>query len=76
MSTKKKDLGESFLHGGELLGDEEEDSDNLLADEFRGMYRNRLKDMEEVEEKREEAHRVRTMGFYSHQPRQIVNNNL
>ena len=76
MSTKTKDLGESFLHGGELLGDEEEDSDNLLADEFRGMYRNRLKDKEEVEEKREEAHRVRSMGFYTHQPRQIVNNNL
>jgi len=76
MSTKKKDLGESFLHGGELLGDEDEDSDSLLADELRGMYRNRLKDMEEVEEKREEAHRVRSMGFFSHQPRQIVNSDL
>jgi len=63
MSTKKKDLRESFLHGGELLGDEEEDSDSLLADELRGMYRGRLKEMEEVEEKREEAHQVRSMGF-------------
>ena len=64
MSTKKKDLGESFLHGGELLGEEDDDSDSLLADELRGMYRNRLKDMEEVEEKREEAHRVRNMRFF------------
>ena len=71
MSTKKKDLGESFLHGGELLGDEEEDSDNLLADELRGMYRSRLKDMEEVEDKREEAHRVRSVGFYFHRLRLI-----
>lgn len=71
MSTIKKDLGESFLQSGELLGDEDDDSDSLLADELRGMYRNRLKDMEQVEEKREEAHRVRIMGFYSHRPRQM-----
>lgn len=76
MSTKTKDLGESFLHGGELLEDEEGDSDSLLADELRGMYRNRLKGMEEVEEQREEAHRVRSTGFSSHRPRQVVNNNL
>ena len=66
MTTKRKDLGESFLQSGELLGDEDDDSDSLLADELRGMYRNRLKDMEEVEEKREEAHRVRVMRFCSH----------
>lgn len=64
MSIKKKDLGESFLYGGELFGDEEEDSDNLLVDEFRGMYWNRFKNMEEVEEKREEVYWVRFMGFY------------
>ena len=71
MSTKAKDLGESFLQGGELLGDDDSDSDSLLADELRGMYRNRLKDMEEVEEKREEAHRVRSVLFYSHRPRKM-----
>lgn len=71
MSTKKKDLGESFLQRGELLGDEDSDSDSLLADELRGMYRNRLKDMEEVEEKREEAHRVGIIQIYSHRPRRM-----
>jgi len=59
MSSRTKDLGESFLESGELLDDEDDDSDSLLADELRGMYRNRLKDLEEVDEKREEAHRVR-----------------
>lgn len=59
MSSRTKDLGESFLQSGELLDDEDDDSDSLLADELRGMYRNRLKDLEEVDEKREEAHRVR-----------------
>lgn len=65
MSTKTKDLGESFLQGGDLLGelDEDSDSDSLLADELRGMYRNRLKDMEEIGEKREEAHRVSSLRF-------------
>ena len=65
MSTKTKDLGESFLLGGDLLGelDEDSDSDSLLADELRGMYRNRLKDMEDIGEKREEAHRVRSLRF-------------
>ena len=57
MSSRTKDLGESFLQSGEL--DEDDDSDSLLADELRGMYRNKLKDMDKVEEKREEAHRVR-----------------
>ena len=69
MTSTTKDLGEGFLHSGELLGDEDDDSDSLLADELRGMYRNRLKNMEEVEEKREEAHRVRIVRFYSHRPR-------
>ena len=59
MSSGTKDLGESFLQSGELLDDEDDDSDSLLADELRGMYRSRLKDLEEVDEKREEAHRVR-----------------
>lgn len=48
-----------MLQSGADLLEEDDDSDSLLADELRGMYRNRLKDMEEVEEKREEAHRVR-----------------
>lgn len=59
MTSRTTNLGESYLQSGELLTDEDDDSDSLLADELRGMYRNRLKDMEEVEEKREEAHRVR-----------------
>ena len=59
MSSRTKDLGESLLQSGADLLEEDDDSDSLLADELRGMYRNRLKDMEEVEEKREEAHRVR-----------------
>ena len=58
MTSRTTNLGESYLQSGELLTDEDDDSDSLLADELRGMYRNRLKDMEEVEEKREEAHRV------------------
>lgn len=48
-----------MLQSGADHLEEDDDSDSLLADELRGMYRNRLKDMEEVEEKREEAHRVR-----------------
>lgn len=59
MTSRTTNLGESYLQSGELLTDEDDDSDSLLADELRGMYRNRLKDMEEVEAKREEAHRVR-----------------
>lgn len=68
MSTKTKDLGESFLLGGDLLGelDEDSDSDSLLADELRGMYRNRLKDMEEIGEKREEAHRHQLQSLQSY----------
>lgn len=60
MNVNRNDLGDSFLQSGELvLSDEDEDSDSLLADEIRGMYRNKLKGMDEVEEKREEAHKVR-----------------
>lgn len=57
MTSRTKDLGESYLQSDELL-DEDDDSDSLLADELRGMYRSRLKDLEEVDEKREETHRV------------------
>lgn len=57
MTSRTKDLGESYLQSEEL-SDEGEDTDTLLAEELRGMYRNRLKDMEEVDEKRDEAHRV------------------
>ena len=64
MTSRTTNLGESYLQSGELLTDEDDDSDSLLADELRGMYRNRLKDMEEVEEKREEAHKVRTVRFH------------
>ena len=65
MTSRTTNLGESYLQSGELLTDEDDDSDSLLADELRGMYRNRLKDMEEVEEKREEAHRVRKRAILS-----------
>lgn len=57
MTSRTKDLGESYLQSDELL-DEDDDSDSLLADELRGMYRSRLKDLEDVDEKREETHRV------------------
>lgn len=57
MTSRTKDLGESYLQSDELF-DEDDDSDSLLADELRGMYRSRLKDLEEVDEKREETHRV------------------
>jgi len=66
MSSRTKDLGESFLESGELLDDEDDDSDSLLADELRGMYRNRLKDLEEVDEKREEAHRHQLQSLQSY----------
>ena len=58
MTSVTKDLGESFLQSGKLLS-EDDDSDSVLADELRGMYRNKLKDMDKVDEKRDEAHRVR-----------------
>ena len=59
MTSRTKDLGESYLHSVELTEEGDHEDDTLLAEELRGMYRNRLKDMEEVDEKREEAHRVR-----------------
>ena len=60
MTSRTKDLGESFLQRRETLVDEE-DSDSLLVDELRGMYRSRLKEIEDVEEKREEVHRVKKL---------------
>lgn len=65
MTSRTKDLGESYLQSEEL-SDEGEDTDTLLAEELRGMYRNRLKDMEEVDEKRDEAHRHQLQSLQSY----------
>lgn len=57
MTSKGKELSRSLLGTDEIL---EDDSESFqLANELRGMYKNRLKEMEDVDERREEAHKVR-----------------
>lgn len=65
MTSRTKDLGESYLQSVELTEEGDHEDDTLLAEELRGMYRNRLKDMEEVDEKREEAHRHQLQSLQS-----------
>ena len=50
--------GRTTIRAGEVSSDEEQDTDTALANEFRGLYKSRLKEMQSVEEQREETHRV------------------
>ena len=61
MTSTRAQLGESGLLAGDddLLDEDFDDVEGIqLASELRGMFKSRLKEMDAVDEKREEAHKV------------------
>lgn len=54
-SAKKRD---ATISVGLISSDEEVNVEEALANEFRGLYKSRLKEMQSVDEQREAAHRV------------------
>lgn len=76
-SNTKKGNATVLASGVILLSDEELDTEETLASEFRGLYKSRLKEMQSAEEEREAAHRVGCFiqYFYLQLPRFQINAN-
>jgi hypothetical protein len=60
MSTRRGEIGEDPLRRPLNFDVDDDDLDSDLGEELRGIYKHRLKEMESVDVKRDDAQRVST----------------